>query len=49
VTIAQQRRYMQVAVLPWCYDMDMGTANLLYASAKHGKYNERFGKTLAFH
>jgi len=23
---------MQVAVLPWCYDVEMGTANSLHAS-----------------
>jgi len=34
---------IQVAVLPWRYDAEMGTANSLHASAKFGEYNERFG------
>jgi len=32
-----------VAVMPWRYDAELGTANLLHASAKHGEYNEGFG------
>jgi len=35
--------YMQVALLPWRYDAEMGTANLLHASALYGECNERFG------
>jgi len=34
---------MQVAMLPWRYDADMGTANLLHPLALYGDYNERFG------
>jgi len=33
----------QVAVLPWCYDAEMGITNSLHASAQHGECNERFG------
>jgi len=32
----------QVAVMPWSYDAEMGTANSLYASAYYGEYNKRF-------
>jgi len=32
-----------VAVLPWRYDAEMGTASSLHASAEYGEYNERFG------
>jgi len=30
-------------VLPWRYDVEMGTVNSLHASAYYGEYNERFG------
>jgi len=38
---ALQKRHrfniMQVAVLPWCYDVKMGTTNLLHASTLYGQ------------
>jgi len=33
----------QIALLPWRYDVEMGTANSLHASAYYVKYIERFG------
>jgi len=33
----------QVAVLPWHYGAEKGTANLLHASVYYGKYKERLG------
>jgi len=33
---------MQAAVLPWRYNVEIGTANSLHASAYYGKYNIRF-------
>jgi len=37
---------MQVVVLPWRSDAEMGTANSLHASAYYGEYNERLGLVL---
>jgi len=39
---------IQVAVLPWRYNAEMGTANLLHASAWYGEYHERFGLAFIF-
>jgi len=35
--------YTQVAMLPWRYNAEMGTAHPLHASAQYGEYNKRFG------
>jgi len=47
---ALQKRHcfniMQVAVLPWCYDMEMDTANLLHALTLYGGTQWiKFGRT----
>jgi len=33
-------------VLPWCYEAEMGTVNLLHASTLYGQYNKRVKKNI---
>jgi len=35
--------YAIIAVLPWQYDAEMGTANWLHTLAEYGEFNEWFG------